>query len=229
MARQVKCPICNKKDEKEIMKYYKERYYHEECLSIKKNQELENTKVICKLCEDKHYKEEMIKKGSSYYHKECYEIIESRNELIRLFYKYTDSFEQKKNIYNAINIIKKKFDNRLDEKDLLFTMKYIIENKCKLNYFNGISYYIDKAMKSKKEKNKPQVKKFLRYVILTEDEYDKLVDDFGLKPTFKYIQKLDNYIHKTQKQYDSHYGLIKSWKEKDDAKEIVKPKKQIFS
>lgn len=185
--------------------------------------------VKCHHCEKKDDKDNMIQYKNKNYHKECGEIVESRDKLIELFYNYTDSFEQKKNIYLAIGLIKKKFDNRLDERDLLFTMEYIIENNCKLNYFNGISYYVNMAMKSKKESNKPQVRKFLRYVILTEDEYDKLVDDFGLKPTFKYIEKLDNYIHKTQKQYDSHYGLIKSWKEKDDAKQIVKPKKQIFS
>lgn len=58
----------------------------------------------------------------------------------------------------------------------------------------------------KKEKNNK--KKFLEFVLLTEEEYEKLVNQFWVKITDELIDRLNNYIWSTGKRYKSHYFTI---------------------
>ena len=58
----------------------------------------------------------------------------------------------------------------------------------------------------KKEKNNK--KKFLEFVLLTEEEYEKLVNQFWVKITNELIDRLNNYIWSTGKRYKSHYFTI---------------------
>lgn len=67
----------------------------------------------------------------------------------------------------------------------------------------------------KNEKNntkKIYKKKFLDYVFLADDEYRKLVDDYGEEFTQKCIKRLDLHIpNKTGSPYKDHYRAILSW------------------
>ena len=58
----------------------------------------------------------------------------------------------------------------------------------------------------KKEKNNK--KKFLEFVLLTEEEHEKLVNQFWVKITNELIDRLNNYIWSTGKRYKSHYFTI---------------------
>lgn len=55
-------------------------------------------------------------------------------------------------------------------------------------------------------------KKFLDYVFLADDEYQKLVDEYGEEFTQKCIKRLDLHIpNKTGSPYKDHYRAILSW------------------
>ncbi len=64
--------------------------------------------------------------------------------------------------------------------------------------------------KIKKDKNIKK-NKYGDFVLLTEDEYKKLVSLFGLPFTIKAIEVLDNYIGSKGDKYKSHYYTIRGW------------------
>lgn len=66
---------------------------------------------------------------------------------------------------------------------------------------------------------------YLEKVLLTKDEYTKLIDKFGKQDTEDRIARLNGYGHqfpKKFKQYGSHYHTILAWARKD---EVSKPKR----
>lgn len=74
-----------------------------------------------------------------------------------------------------------------------------------------------------KGKSKEVKKKYLDFVLLSEDEYKKLIDKFGLQPTADKIEELNRYIGKigeakANKKYDSHYFVILTWDRKNGTK-----------
>ena len=58
-------------------------------------------------------------------------------------------------------------------------------------------------------------KKFLDFVQLSDDEYQKLIERFWQKWTDEKIEKLNNYIWSTWKRYKSHYFTILNWSKND--------------
>lgn len=58
-------------------------------------------------------------------------------------------------------------------------------------------------------------KKFLDFVQLSDEEYQKLIEKFGTKKTDELIEKLNNYIWSTGKRYKSHYFTILNWSKND--------------
>ena len=64
-----------------------------------------------------------------------------------------------------------------------------------------------------KEKNTK--KKFLEFVLLTDDEYSKLKERFGTQWADERIDRLNSYIWSTWKRYKSHYFTILSWSKND--------------
>lgn len=70
----------------------------------------------------------------------------------------------------------------------------------------------DESKPKKQKKSAPEKKKaYADYVSLTEDEYSKLVNQYGEEATQWCIQKLDNYKGSTGKKYASDYRTILSW------------------
>lgn len=69
-----------------------------------------------------------------------------------------------------------------------------------------------KSPKPKKAaKAAPDKKNYADFVTLTEEEYNKLVEQYGEEATQWCIQKLDNYKGSTGKKYASDYRTILSW------------------
>lgn len=64
-------------------------------------------------------------------------------------------------------------------------------------------------------KKKINKKKFLDFVLLSDDEYNKLISTLGEKLTTELIDKLNNYIWSTWKRYKSHYFTILQWSKKE--------------
>jgi hypothetical protein len=75
------------------------------------------------------------------------------------------------------------------------------------------------------EKKENKKEKFLEFVYLTKQEYDKLIDTYWEKVIKWQIENLNNYIwQKWKDKYKSHYYTILSWNKKAWIKQI--PKKQ---
>ena len=58
-------------------------------------------------------------------------------------------------------------------------------------------------------------KKYLDFVLLTDEEYNKLKEKFNSKLDY-HIENLNNYIGSTGKKYKSHYHTILSWNRKNE-------------
>lgn len=73
---------------------------------------------------------------------------------------------------------------------------------------NKEEYRSNKEDKEDIKKEKINKKKFLDFVELSEDEHEKLVNQFWVNQTNEFIDKLNNYIGSTGKRYKSHYFTI---------------------
>ncbi len=68
------------------------------------------------------------------------------------------------------------------------------------------------VQKAKPAKKEPEKKQYAAYVTMTDAEYNKLVERYGLPFTLACIEELDNYKGaKKGRKYDSDYRAILSW------------------
>jgi len=77
----------------------------------------------------------------------------------------------------------------------------------------------DKRIVKERRKNK---NKYEDFVYLTQDEYQKLVDNFGKTKTKELIQALNDYIGSKGKRYKSHYHTLLVWTRKNGILQIPK-------
>jgi len=69
--------------------------------------------------------------------------------------------------------------------------------------------------KEKEKERKKIARGEYRNVLLTDEEYTKLMADYGTTATGQYIVRLDEYIENKGTKYKSHYLTIKSWVRRD--------------
>jgi len=83
---------------------------------------------------------------------------------------------------------------------------------------------------NKKVKNdKKEKKRYLELVLLTDDEYQRLVNDYSKEVVDSKIEDLDNYIGSTGKKYLDHNKTLRGWLKKDNKKTPTdKPKEHEF-
>ena len=62
-----------------------------------------------------------------------------------------------------------------------------------------------------KDKNKDSKRQYLKYVFLTNEEHQKLIEKLEEEKTKEMISALNDYIGSKGKQYKSHYHTILSW------------------
>ena len=72
----------------------------------------------------------------------------------------------------------------------------------------------DKNIKNKEKKKLPPKTLYLEFVLLTDNEYSKLVELLK-KHVDYYIESLNNYIGSKNKKYESHYFTIRQWYSRD--------------
>lgn len=141
---------------------------------------------------------------------------------------------KKYQILTSNGIQKRYFHSIKTRKDIFVIKEYLI---------NGIDNYLDnlinvninsinKSINSIKDKHNPhsivkeskvnnikEKKKYLDVVLLTEDEYKKLIDKFGEVMAKDKIEGLSLYIQKIgdekAKKYKSHYATILCWDRKN--------------
>lgn len=88
------------------------------------------------------------------------------------------------------------------------------ETKTKPNVNVNVNDNDNKKESSNEDKKKPTHKtKHGEYgkVLLTDEELQKLIDEYGQEKTQKAIKRLDEYIAETGKSYKSHYLTMKRW------------------
>lgn len=56
---------------------------------------------------------------------------------------------------------------------------------------------------------------FRKHIKLSVNEFNQLKSVYGIDRTNEYIQKLDDYIETTAKEYPSHFETLKGWLNKD--------------
>lgn len=64
---------------------------------------------------------------------------------------------------------------------------------------------------NREAKAKPDKKKYADYVSMTEEEYGKLVNDYGVEAVKRMVEVLNNYKGATGKRYKSDYLAILNW------------------
>jgi hypothetical protein len=159
-------------------------------------------------------KEMAIKIGSRYYHKDCAKQKQDKEEIRKIYLEEVNSTEVVK-VLNAVinNIIHiKKVDSGL----LLYALKYAIQNKFTFHSPAGLYYIINnKNIKDNYYKQEPIRKLYGNNVLLSDEEYNRLLDEMSERKLLNYIDRLDNYISSTNKQYTSHYHTMLTWFNKD--------------
>ena len=107
--------------------------------------------------------------------------------------------------------------------DEILNFKYSIDRdidrvSSKTDTLNNHNQYINHNKLDKKDT--PSKVKHLTHVLLTNEEYQKLIEKFGKDKTAKKIDDLDYYIENNPKKgskYKNHYRTILKWNEKDTA------------
>ena len=67
-----------------------------------------------------------------------------------------------------------------------------------------------------KERKKIYKRKFLEFVLLTDEEHEKLISQFGKTEALEWIERVNEYVGSKGKKYKSHYFTILSWARKDN-------------
>jgi hypothetical protein len=71
---------------------------------------------------------------------------------------------------------------------------------------------------SRIDKNRIDKTLYKEFVYLTDEEHQKLIDNFGQKQADDFITRLNNYIGSKGTKYKSHYHTILNWVEKETPK-----------
>lgn len=75
----------------------------------------------------------------------------------------------------------------------------------------------------KKDTSVSKKTRHLDYVLLFDEEYEKLIELMGSGELSKYIENLNNYIGSKGKKYKSHYYVIRQWYNKDNKDKPKEP------
>ncbi len=96
----------------------------------------------------------------------------------------------------------------------------------KLPVGNGYKYKgIGKGIGKGKVKDKEDIKdKYLEFVYLTKDDFNKLIEQFGTNGTRERIKTMNSYAHQIGQgkfaKYKSHYHTLLNWARKDEKKVV---------
>ena len=71
------------------------------------------------------------------------------------------------------------------------------------------------AKESKVKESKVKKSKYKEYVLLTPEEYKKLLEKLSTNERDEYIERLNDYIGQSGKKYKSHYHTILNWHRRD--------------
>lgn len=93
-------------------------------------------------------------------------------------------------------------------------------------WYDNIWLDIDdiKEKEVEEKETKEEKKKYLENVLMTEFEYNKLLNDYNKNDIDDYMNRLNNYIGQHWDKYKSHYLTLLTWMRKDRVKKkVIKP------
>src|SRR5699024_2376578 len=144
-----------------------------------------------------------------------------------------------KHLYDSFNILTSKgIQKRYKEivrrrKEVEVTEEYLlIDNILKVNDVNNPSsskHNDDKSTqrKGKESKGKNDKQKYLDHVRLKNDEYNRLIDEYGKQVIDSKIEDLDTYIsNKGKNPYKDHNKTLRNWIKRDGIKSKSETKKE---
>ncbi|GGJ48869.1 DUF4373 domain-containing protein [Virgibacillus salexigens] len=94
---------------------------------------------------------------------------------------------------------------------------------------NSVISENNKGKESKGNKSKVNKKRYHDNVLLTDDEYKRLVKDYGTTIVDSKIEDLDNYIGSKGKRYKDHNKTLRMWLKKDVKNQPEKKGNDLFS
>ena len=110
-------------------------------------------------------------------------------------------------------LVKKNFDLKKRPIDLTINM---LHNFIEVVTLDGKLCVIDKDKEEDKDKNKSRGESVTKIqyapsVMMTEKEYNKLIETHGEELTTAFIEKLSNYKEASGKKYKSDYAAMHTW------------------
>lgn len=172
-------------------------------------------------------KEEAVKDGKTYYHKECYEEMMIKRDICSL-YLNTYGEQTKESIGMVNKCIRQIVHGKgFQAEYLYFVLEKVIELKKPLYNVFGLHAYINNEYIKRAYLNKSK-NLYGDYVLLSENEYQELVNDIGEKLLLSYIDRINKYIKQTSKQYNDYFTTIKSWYKKDQMRRTEQQKENII-
>jgi len=74
---------------------------------------------------------------------------------------------------------------------------------------------LDRDRDRDKRKTEKSKDRYMDFIFLTEEEYEKLVKQFGAEGLSEKIAALNDYVGSTGRKYKSHYHTILNWERKE--------------
>lgn len=91
-------------------------------------------------------------------------------------------------------------------------------------WYDKIWLDIDDIKEKEVEEKEDWKKKYLENILMTEYEYNKLLNDYNKNDIDDYMNRLNNYIGQHWDKYKSHYLTLLTWMRKDRVKKkVIKP------
>lgn len=87
----------------------------------------------------------------------------------------------------------------------------MVDPDLSISYSNSISNSSNNIKEEKKEERQKHKYGEYKHILLTDDEYQKLNDKYGVEETQEAITYLDEYIEMKGAKYKSHYLAIIKW------------------
>tara|TARA_Y100000310_G_C20646738_1_gene797076 strand:- start:360 stop:1049 length:690 start_codon:yes stop_codon:yes gene_type:complete len=109
------------------------------------------------------------------------------------------------------------------EKELSLIPKKVIEYQRGIDRVSSVSDTLSNhksIISNHKSETNNKKQRYMDSVLLTLEEYEKLIKSFGEDKTKDYIENLNNYIGSKGKKYKSHYFTILNWSKKDKKSKI---------
>ena len=135
------------------------------------------------------------------------------------YQKVSDWYEKVSEWYQEENTEIEKYQSDTKKVSEWATYIYTRNNNIKENIKEKDE---DIVIEKKETKEKKVKNRHLDFVLLTDDEYNKLIEKYWKWVTERKIEDLNNYIGSKWKKYKSHYFTILEWLRKDKVKPLEK-------